>query len=188
MLTYTFSRREKALILVFVIILLALVWYLFVFQRTAAQITEMDSQINTVQTETTIASAQVSKMHVMQKAIEESKARGAKATPVPAYDNMSPLMTELNAIMGTTSNYTLSFDELDTTTSAGYVLRGVRADFSCASFAEAERVIVALADGAYPCSIDSVNVVEGKSGSSTRGNGRTGTVTASMHVTFFERA
>ena len=189
MLTYTFSRREKALLLVLAIILLVVVWFVFVFQRTTNEINRLDSEISVVDTNTTVASAQVGRMHAMQATIDKYKESGVAARPVPAFDNMTPLMTELNGIMAGTTTYTLSFDDLDTETSQEYVLRGVTADFGCNSVAEAESVVAALAKGTFPCSIDSVSINDNTAGRVSRVSGVTGSgaVSASVHVTFFEK-
>lgn len=189
MLTYTFSRREKALLLVLAIILLIVVWFVFVFQRTTNEINRLDSEISVVDTNTTVASAQVGRMHAMQATIDKYKESGVAARPVPAFDNMTPLMTELNGIMAGTTTYTLSFDDLDTETSQEYVLRGVTADFGCNSVAEAESVVAALARGSFPCSIDSVSINDSTAGRVSRVSGvaGSGAVSASVHVTFFEK-
>lgn len=189
MLTYSFSRREKALLLVLAVILLFLAWFVFVFQRTADEINRIDNEISVVDTQTTVASTQVKRMNAMQEAISKYKAAGVSPTPVPAFDNMTPLMTELNAIMAGTTTYTLSFDDLDTDTSSDYVLRGVTADFGCNSVSEAELVVTALAKGAYPCSIDSVSISDSTAGRASRvaGVSGLGAVSASVHVTFFEK-
>ena len=190
MLTYTLSRREKALILGLAVILLVLAWFMLVYQRTTDEMTRLDGQISTVQSEMTLATAKAGRMSAMQKVIDESKQAGISPKPVPDFDNMTPLMTELNAIMGATSNYTLAFDALDRETSAEYVLRGVRADFSCDTVPQAEAVVSALEGGVFPCSIDSVTIADHTAGGTSRTLGVRGSsaVSATVHVTFFERA
>lgn len=188
MLTYTFSRREKALILVLAIILLFLAWFVLVFQRTTDEINRIDNEIATVDSQTTVATAQVKRMHAMQDTIDKYKKAGVKPTPVPTFDNMTPLMSELNRIMGMTTSYTLAFDELDTTTSTDYILRGVTANYSCNTIADAENVVRALAKGAYPCSIDSVTIADSTVGTMRISNANAaGNVSASVHATFFEK-
>lgn len=185
MLTYTFSRREKALMLVLAIVLVGIAWYMLVFQHTNNEIIRLDGEISTAQTEAQLAMTRSQQMQVMQEAIAEYEAAGATVTEVPTYDNMTPLMTELNGIMGATTNYTLSFDDLDRESVNGYVLRGVRADYACGSYAEAEAVVTALANGAFPCRIDTVSIKNGASSSRTSTSGAP--VSASVHVIFFEK-
>ena len=185
MLTYSFSRREKMMILGLVIVLLALAWYMLVFQRTTDEINRIEGEISTAQSEVTVASTKVAKMNAMQKEIEEYEAAGIEGTPMPDYNNISSLMSELNSILSATDTYSLSFDALDTESSSEFVLRGVRADFGCGSFSDAEAVIVALANGTYPCSVDTVAITDGTAGASR--TTRSSTVSSSVHITYFER-
>lgn len=190
MLTYSLSRREKALLLVLAIVLLVIVWFVFVFQRTTNEVASLESKIAAVDSEKATLSTQVDRMHAMQATIEKYKAQGVAATPVPTFDNMTALMGELNGIMAQTTSYTLSFDDLDTETSSEYILRGVTANYSCESFSDAEDVVSALAKGTFPCSIDSVSITDSSAGQSSRltGAAGSGVVTAKVHITFFEKA
>lgn len=189
MLTYTFSRREKALLLVLAAILVVVAWFMLVFQRTTDQINSIEADIASVDASTTVATAQVNRMHTMQKAIDKYKEQGAKSTPIPTFDNMTPLMSALNATMSSAATYSLSFDELDTKTSQDYILRGVTVDYSCDSISAAEQIVTSLARGAFPCSIDSVSITDGsvKTGSRVSTASGAAPVSASVHVTFFEK-
>lgn len=179
MLTYSFSRREKAMILALVIVLVIIAWFVLVYQRTANEIIRIDSEIATVQSEETLAQSRIAKMNTMQAVIDKYKEAGIEPNVMPQFDNMTPLMAELNGIMAATSKYSLSFEGLNTQTSPDYVLRPLRIDFSCDSYDTAENIISALANGAFPCSIDSVSI----SNNAARGGG----ASASVHVTFYEK-
>ena len=185
MLTYTFSRREKILILVMAIILVVVAWYMLVFQRTTNEITRLEGEISTTQSQITIEQGRLAQMNAMKAAIEQYKASGVAAHPVPNYDNVTAVMSELNAVLARTAAYSLSFDALDRDTSSEYVLRGVRADYTCDSMATAESVVTDLANGPYPCSIDSVSITDGAASSSRVSS--SGTVSASIHITYFEK-
>lgn len=194
MLTYTFSRREKALLLIFAILLLAIVWFVFVYQRTTNEITRLDSEISATQIQVSADRERVDQLDMMRNVIEQRKAEGAEPTVMPDYDNMRALMTELNGIMRSTQTYSLSFDEVVHEEGADHVDRGVRIDYTVASYRNAESIVKALAGGTYPCRIDSVSINDEAARSVTRTNvlGETVTETetrtnASVHVTFFER-
>ena len=186
MISYTFSKREKALLLGLAIVLVAIAWYVLVYQRTTDEINRAQSQISVIQTQVAQESARVAQMNQMKSEIEESKAAGVTPVPIPAYDNLRPLMDELNDILRMADTYSLTFDDVADPTD-GYVRRGVVVVYSCGSYDAAEAVVNALANGKYPCSIDSISIVDG----TTRSSGRTGTsssaVSASAHVTFFEK-
>lgn len=190
MITYKLSRREKALLLALAIVLVAIAWFVLVYQNTAGQIAHLDSQISMTETSIQVDTARVSQLESMRAVIEERKASGAKVAQVPEYDNLQALMAELNRVMGAASSYTLSFDELDREVSSEYVRRGVGISFSTESYSKAESLIKSLANGTYPCIIDSASITDnGARNGSTRTNATQGStpVSAYAHVTFFEK-
>ena len=189
MLSYTLSKREKALLLILAIVIIGIAWFVLVFQRTTNEIYDLDSQIATIDTNVATASAKVGRMKAMEKAIDDYEAAGVSPKVVPSYDNMTPLMSELNGIMSKTAAYTLSFDALDFESSKDYVLRGVTVDYSCDSLKAAEEVVGDLANGKFPCSIDSVSISDKTAGARTRVTSVAGAapVSASVHITFFEK-
>lgn len=186
MLTYTFSRREKALLVGLAVILIIVAWYFLVFQSTTNRIQQLDGEISEVQTSITTENARVKRLNKMEKAVEEYKAANAKKSVIPAYDNFESLMAELNGIMGATDTYTITFGELDRESSE-YILRPAKIDYSCNSYRDAEAVVDALAHGTFPCKIDSVVITDGSSRSSRVNSASTGAYSATLQVTFFEK-
>ena len=186
MLSYTFSRREKTLILVLALIVIGLVWYVLVYQRTTNEIANIDGEMGMTQTEITQAQTQVTQMNSMKAVIDDYKARGVSPTPVPNYDNSAAVMAELNGVLATTDTYSLAFDAVtSSTTASDYMLRGVRVNFSCASRGAAESIIRSLASGPYPCSIDSISLSDAAVGNARSSAAAPVTVTA--HITYLER-
>lgn len=184
MLTYKMSRREKILVLVLAIIVVAVAWFVFVFQGTNNQLTSIEGEITATKTQIELMQSRAGQIKTMKAEIEQRKAEGARPVEIPLYDNMQPLMAELNKIMAAASSYTLSFDDLDTS-NAGYVARGVRIDYEATSYATAEAIVNALAGGRYPCRIDTIAISD-KSGMSSSSS-KDVPVSASVHVTFFEK-
>ena len=185
MLSYSFSRREKFLILFLVLIVVGLAWYVLVYQRTTNEISMIESEMAANETQITQARTRVGEMNSMQAVIDEYKAKGVEPTPVPDYDNMTAVMSELNSVLARTDTYSLSFDEVKTSSESGYVLRGVRANYNCGSREEAESIIEALAKGPYPCGIDSIALSDASVGGA-RSSG-SAPVSATVHITYFER-
>lgn len=190
MLSYTFSRREKILIVVLAVILVGLAWFVFVFQRTNDELIRIDGELAAVQTESTVITQKVAEMNKMQATVDQRKAEGAQKKTVPAYDNLTALMTELNSIMSASSDFVMEFDEVDMS-NPDYVKRGVRIDFACDSYAQAEQIIKSLAQGKYPCSVDTISIVDNSLSKSSRNvtvrNLGAGNVASSIHVTFLEK-
>ena len=188
MLTYTFSRREKALLLMLALVMVVIVWFVFVYQGTTNRITELEGQIASTQTQISADETRVAQMDQMQATIDQRKADGVAPTIMPDYDNMQSLMLELNQIMAAATSYSLSFDQV-VSDDKGHIERGVRIDYTTPNYKSAKKIVEALAAGQFPCRIDSVTTalhyegydyVQNKKGAVS--------VSASVHVTFFENA
>ena len=180
MLNYSFSSREKVLLLFLAIILVVVAWFVLVYQRTANQTVELDRQIAETQSQIAVTSTKVKQLENMQKTVEERKASGNFAAEIPMYDNMTALMAELDRTMQAADSYTVSFNELDRDTASGNVLRGVQITFDCGSYGAAEGLVNALATGRFPCSVNSIDLT-------TRSSRTDSGVTASVHVVYFEK-
>jgi|GEM_PF-526094 hypothetical protein len=196
MLTYTFSKREKVLLVILAVILLAVVYYRFIFVAVNDQVDSLESQIAATEDQITVDTAKSLELKSMQAAIEDYQAAGRSQIVMPAYDNITPLMASLNGTLAGTNNFSLSFDELDGSES-GLVKRGVTLDFTCADYATARSVIDALAKGQYPCSIESVSITDNVATSASTGYGiaasgsgdgaRADAYAVTAHLTFYER-
>lgn len=190
-LTYSFTRREKVLIATFVVLLLGLLWYRLVYVVTTDQMAELNGRIQTVQTNIEIDNTKLADQKRMERIIEERKAAGVKAKPIPNYDNLKPLMTELDTIMAKTDSYAMSFDALDMESSQ-YILRGIGIQFNSLGYDETIDIITHIADGQYPCVIDSVSISEhilSNTGTvaTENKNSLTTSYSSTVHVVFFEK-
>ncbi|MCH3968034.1 MAG: hypothetical protein PHR15_08995 [Atopobiaceae bacterium] len=189
MLTYTFSKREKVLIVLLALILIAMAWYELVFKGVQEQTSALEQQIADAQDTLTIDTAKVQQMTTMQKAVDSYEAAGSAASTTPKYDNIKNVMSTLDTALSGTASYSLSFDDLDTT-QAGVVRRGVSVSFGCDTYDAAKAVISTLADGPYTCSVDSFTIAtaSSKKTSSTIGTGNTGSAaySVSAHITYVE--
>jgi len=195
MLSHAFTKREKMLLIILVLILLFLLWYQAIFVNVQNQVGSLNEQIGEQEDALTIDQAKSAQMSMMQAAIDQYKAQGATATAMPAFDNQQNVMNELNAILSSTNSYTLTFDDLDTS-ETGTVKRGVTLSFGCNSYDDAKTVLTNLAQGAYPCTIDSTSIndnsASSKSSYSSAGSGSSSVQAASSftvtaHLTFYEK-
>ena len=187
MLTYTFSRREKALLLLLAIVMVIIVWFIFVYQGTTNRITELEGEISATQTQISVDETRVAQQTQMQSVIDQRKAEGAEPTIMPDYDNMQSLMAELSGIMAAAESYTLSFDQL-AEDEQGHILRGVVVNYTTADYQAAEKIVESLAEGRYPCRIDSVSTsIHYEGVDILLGKRGTAKTDASVHVTFFEK-
>lgn len=112
----------------------------------------------------------------MQSELDEIFASGETPVELAPYDNQKMVMMELNSILQTTNNYSLSFGTEDMGGN-GIVRRQVSLSFSCGSYDEAKNVLQRLHDSAYRCMIGDLNVSLGDGG---------GAVSINASLMFFE--
>lgn len=190
MLTYTFSKREKVLLVVLAVMLIAVVWYELVFQGVQQQLDDLDGQIAAAQDEMVVDTTKAQRTKQMQEAIAAYQAQGVTPTSVPAYDNVQPLMAALNATLSASTRYTLTFDDVDTS-DGSLAKRGADLTFGATSYTSARSILNALMEGPYPCSVDELVVTDNAAAQGTGGaaSGASGGDAFSVraHLTFYER-
>ncbi len=187
MLKYSFSKREKTLLAVFAVIILALLWYVFVFQNIDNQVKEVDAKIATTQDKVSIDSAKLAQQSSMQDAIERYQAAGANPVSVPKYDNIQNVMDQLNSVLAGTSNYSMTFEDI-VKGDSGKIERGVALTFGCSSYDQAVSVLTSLARGPYPCRIDDFTITGGATSSSAGFSDAGAAYTVTAHLIYIESA
>lgn len=210
MLKYTFSKREKVMILGLVVALVAVLWYQLVFTSTRDEISVLDAKISDTQNQIVIDTARATQQKKMQDDIANFKLSGMTATEMPAFDNTQALMAELNGILAPTSDYSLKFEDVNdssssssskssgssrstsSSSSSNVVERGVNLTYDCNSYEEARVILNSLVHGSFPCSIDDFtlkdNTVSLSTGKSSAGSGSSSSkkYSAAVHLTFYE--
>ena len=113
MMDREFTPREKGMLLVLAVLLLAL-GYMKLFYAPVQQAVEDNQQRQTeLQDQALIEQTRALKMQVMEKELEELKAGNAVPdAQVPDYDNVQRVMIELNAILARAQEYSLAFDDV----------------------------------------------------------------------------
>lgn len=187
MLKYSFSTREKVLIAVLAVIVLALLWYVFIFQNIDSQVKKIDGEIASVQETLTIDNAKLAQQKKMEDAIARYVASGAHVTEVPKYDNIQNVMNQLNEVLAGTVNYSMTFDQIEPGEN-NTIERGVTLTFGCGSYGEAVDILTSLARGQYPCRINDCSISDNTSSTSRTGNIGTGNANYSVtaHLIYIE--
>ena len=187
MLKYTFSTREKVLIGIFAVIVLALLWYVFVFQNVQDQVRKIDAEIATAQDTLTIDTAKVAQKKKMEDAIARYVASGARITEVPKYDNIQNVMEQLNAVLAGTTNYSMNFDQV-TPSENNSIERGITLTFGCGSYTDAVNILTSLARGQYPCRVTNCSISNNATNTSRTGNIGAGAANYSVtaHLIYIE--
>lgn len=177
MLTYTFSRREKFLIGMFSLLLVAVAWYRLVYVTTTDKLAQLEEELEQINSQIVSAQTKLALQREMEQVIAQRIAEGAVSKPMPEYDNIEPLMKDISPVIQKADHYSVSFEDVDTTTTE-YVLRGVTMTFVCKTYEEVEDILTSLADGQYPCVINQVTIAPDRTGS---------LYSATTHVVYYER-
>lgn len=126
--------------------------------------------------QTQAAQVRLAEKQRMEKELDEIFAQNPNPLGLADYDNLQPVMMELNTILASTQNYSLSFATVDT--SNKLVRREISINFTCDSYASAKNVLQRLHDSTYRCMLNNVNI--------SLGNDSDGKASVSGSIVFFE--
>lgn len=155
-----FTPKEKVLLLILTLMILALGYYEFVYKATEANIAACQTRIAEIEDQNLYEMMKYSKMQKIEKELEKIKAGQDKTVPIPEYDNMKNLLAELNKLFAGTQLYNLSFSE--PATSEPLVRREVNITFTTANYNAGLDVLKALGQFRYRCLLESVEVKSGE--------------------------
>lgn len=171
-----FTKREVVLILVLAVILLAMVYYRFVYVPVQDQISALDTTAleDQIQAET-IRAQQIKKMQT-----EMSQNKNASLGEVATYDNQKNELNELNDIFQDADTFNLNFEQ--PVASDNTVRRNINITFTASGYDTAEKIISSIYSGRYRCLISDLDMQAAADTSSMQ----SGEVSCSMTVTFYE--
>ena len=159
MMDREFTPREKGMLLVLAVLLLALGYMKLFYAPVQQAVTENQQRQTELQDQALIEQTRALKMQVMEKELEELKASNAVPdAQVPDYNNAKRVMVELNAILARAREYSLSFDDVSLDEDSGLVRRPVELTFKTADYAAAREIINDLYHCRYRCSIQDVTI------------------------------
>lgn len=148
---------------------------LFYMPQTA----ERDGCLEGVETcgvETETARIRLGEKQRMEKELEELFSAENPPLSIPDYDNLQPVMFELNSILASTENYSLSFSTVDA--SQPIVRRSISMTFTTGTYEAAKTVLQRLHDSAFRCMLDGVSI--------SFNRGERNSVSVSGNIVFFE--
>jgi Tfp pilus assembly protein PilO len=152
---YTFSNREKIMLIFLLVIGAGLLWYRFVFVSVNDQVTQLQSEQQTAEDTIKIDQTRLQRKGQIEAALASYKERGIEPLKLPEYDNLKNVMAELRTVLSAASSYTLTFDDLYWT-EQGLIARGASLSFQCGSYDEAKAILRNIYSGTYPSMIDSL--------------------------------
>ena len=149
------TREWMLLALLGVILLVSGYMLLFYIPQT----TERDRCIGETEacrTEIQAAQLRLEEKRRMERELEELFAAEVPPLSIPDYDNLQPVMFELNSILASTEDYSLSFSTVDA--SQAIVRRSISMSFTTGAYESAKAVLRQLHDSAFRCMLDNVNI------------------------------
>ena len=172
-LSRDFTRTEKLLILVLVVLLLGLVYYQFVDKPVREIIAKADSEAQALQTELDVTQARVMKLQSIQNTMDQLKADG-KLSWMGSYNNVKEEVAFLNAILASTLKYSVTF--ADVTRSGDQIRRSFTLEYQTPDYQSAQDIVAKLCTGKNRCLVGDVQC----------NIDREGLVTVRQTATFYE--
>lgn len=170
------TPREWILLGVLGIILLISGYMLLYYMPMTSERDRCISETESVQTQTEAARLRLEDKRRMERELEELFAQEVPPLSLAPYDNLQPVMFELNTILAGTQDYSLSFASLDD--SQPIVRRSIAMTFTTGSYQSAKAVLQQLHDSTYRCMLDNLSL--------SLGQGEAGTVSVSGTIVYFE--
>ena len=174
-------RRKLAprewMLLGVLIILVVVVGYITLFYMPTTDARDAAlAEAESCRQQTELAQVRLEDKRRMERELDEIFERNPDPLSLPDYDNLQPLMVELNSILRATQNYSLSFASVNAT--QRIVRREISISFSCDSYTTAKAVLQRLHDSIYRCMLNNLTISRG------RDDGSSASVSGS--IVFFE--
>lgn len=151
MISKKFNKREKALLLVFAVLLIATTYYQLIFKPTRASVKRAEEKRVEVEEMIEEEQAVLEEQRKMEAALE-SIDYGKEADYVtPLYDNTPNVIPLLNSALSKTIDYDLRF--MPVTFSDNLAMREIQMTFAARNYASARDIVTQIASGPYSCDI-----------------------------------
>jgi hypothetical protein len=168
-----FTRTEKILIVVLVLILLALVYYQFVEKTVRQSITNAQSEAGMLETELAAAQARLAAAQKVKNSMDELEASGQMSW-MGSYNNSKAEVAFLNDILADAREYSIAF--ADVTRNGDQIRRNFTLQFKTISYQAAQDIMTRLCNGENRCLVGDVRCAIAADG----------TVVINASATFYE--
>ncbi len=177
MISRRFTTREKILMVIMAVVVVAAVYIKFIYLDVSSVISQSAMNIAEAQDELDLEQAKYAYLQSMKEELADIDKSGG-LREIPDYDNSKRMMEELNQILLSVNDYTLTFlplEQEDTT-----VRRKISLNFKSANYATAEDVVKRIYAIDYRCLITSLSISADKSMKREE-------VDVTLEATFFEK-
>lgn len=168
-----FTTKEKVLIAVLALVLLALAYYYFVDQNVRTSIANSESEAQSIRTQLDAVEQRITHLQSLQAKMDALKEAG-QLSYMGSYNNSKAEVAFLNDILANTLQYSVDFDNV--TRSGDQIRRSFTLQYKTASYAAAQQIMKKLCAGDNRCLMGDVSCAIADDG----------TVTMKQSATFYE--
>lgn len=154
------TAREWVLMALLGVILVVCGYILLFYMPQTAERDRCLEEAESVRAQIQATQIRLEEQRRMEQELEELFSGDTPPLGVADYDNIKPIMEELDSILALTDEYRLSFSISDA--SQPIVRRSVSMTFTADSYQRAKTVLQRLHDSAYRCMLESVNLSLGE--------------------------
>ena len=178
--TRQFTQREKVLLSILVLIILASLYYLLIYQPVTDGISRAESSAQDLESQLIVLDTRVAQIQKMQKSIEEYADNGHVVSIMRSYNAGKQELVFLNSTLAESEDYYVGFTNI--TREANQIRREFALKFTVDEYEEAENIIDILEHSELRCLISDFSVKPVKQDESVED----GEVEVSCVATFYE--
>ncbi len=176
-----FTVKEKALLVILVLIILGAIYYLMVYQPVTDSLRSARNEKLNLEDEILVAETKANQILNMQKEISGMESSGHILTGMPSYNAGKAEIDFLHETLSAqTTDYYVGFTQL--TRQGNQIRRNFTLNFSADSYATAKKIVDTLENSEIRCLIGDMVVISGENGESLM----EGPVEVNCVATFYE--
>ncbi len=189
-LSRQFTRREQVLLVILALLFLFAVYFLAVHLPVTEALEQARTEQETISADLMVLEAKQQRMDQMQQELDAILAQ-PNVAEIPDYDNLQQVMDFLNTVLGTTGEYSLSFQGLQQSEDSAILRREMQMTYVSPSYGAALEVMEQLQNCPFRCQLGGLTMTPSTQDGQSRDMDAAltdGPVQVSLTVTFFENA
>lgn len=150
------SSREIILISLLVCLAIGAGYVLLWYTPLTQQKDDALEQVSKLDADLIVAQVKAEEVTRMQSELDNMETEGSNARPIAKYDNLKPVMQELNTILAQTQDFSVTFGDVDT--SSALVKRNITLSFQCEGYGAARDILQQLSNSKNRCMIEDLSI------------------------------
>ena len=157
MMTKKFSTREKVLLVILAVVLVASLYFWLILKPAIETMSTAQTEIDEIEESLAAEEDKAEEIATMQTALEEMSGNvEMKSTITPLYNNVHYLLTELSSVLSSVDGLILNSSDL--VFEGDLVNREIQLVFYTNNYASARSIISQLYSGSYSCNITALKL------------------------------